>query len=105
MSYARFGPGSDVYVFPTTISDRMGGGETRVIECCNCMFTSRDEEGRCTEPFPRFASRRGILAHLQQHRAANWLVPDETIRKISEDGWLPEDVEKAARAQLEAGHA
>ena len=103
MSYARFGPGSDVYVFATTITDRTGGGEKRVIECCNCVFVSRDEQGNCTEPFPQFATRKGILAHLERHRDAGWLVPDSAITRINEDGWLPEDVEKLVRAQLEAG--
>ena len=88
MSYARFGPGSDVYVFATTISDRMGENKTLVIECCNCQLLPRDDDGYPLAPFPRFATTEALLAHLQKHRDANQLVPYSAFSRIGEDGWL-----------------
>lgn len=56
MSFARFGPGSDVYIYASG----------RGLECCGCAL-----EGSVTVD-----TAADMRAHLDDHRAAGHLVPD-----------------------------
>lgn len=68
MSYARWGcDKSNVYVYAST----MGG-----LVCCGCALTDSTTE---------FSTSGEMVAHLNEHRANNHLVPDYTFREILED--------------------
>ena len=73
MSYARFGPDSDVYVY----SSECG------YVCSWCTLQ--------TEPDPEYddhfvtKSASEMIQHLEQHRAAGHKVPDYTIKELQEE--------------------
>lgn len=69
MSYARFGPGSSVYVFQNT--DLM-------IECCGCSLRAGRER-------IEFATVDEMTAHLQAHEAAGHTVDGQTYEALRAD--------------------
>ena len=125
MSYARWSADSSVYLFGTTTAD----GE-HVIECCGCILASDWRKARtdaeraqvadiCApwspvppvdmewdwSPVQHFRTNAAALAHLREHLVAGHKVPAYAISGIERDDWLPavpEDAERAIRAQLEA---
>jgi hypothetical protein len=64
MSFARFGPDSDVYVYY-----HVGG----FYDCCGCRFMPS-----------QFLTKAEIIAHLQIHIGQGDKVPDDTIEQINE---------------------
>lgn len=62
MSYVRFGPKSDVYVY----QDIDFG-----LRCCACIFGTFDTR-----------SRAEMIAHLEKHIATNHLVPEGVIERL-----------------------
>lgn len=66
MSYARFGPGSDVYVYRS-----IRGG----FECCGCSL----------DDYHTSEDARGMLAHLRRHRAAGHMVPRSAIERLTRE--------------------
>lgn len=72
MSYARFGPDSDVYVFQTC---------GLLLACCDCRL----REIEATIPWASFSTAREALDHLKRHIDAGHKVPDYTIEEIKED--------------------
>jgi hypothetical protein len=65
MSYCRFGPDSDVYVYP------VGGGK---VECCWCALSETRETVSLT--------RGEMLAHLWDHEQAGHKVPDYATLRL-----------------------
>lgn len=102
MSYARVGPGSDVYLIGTV------SAAGNVIECCGCLLVPRGPwpgpgpeprlgkdgpggyGGWYLEEFPRFTRRQDALDHLAVHRRAGHQVPEHAVRAIREDDWVGE---------------
>jgi hypothetical protein len=85
MSYARFGNGSDVYVFTSS----------RALECCGCILQHREWVDDPSHAFLKgyfkavgtiiqteFDSNEGMIAHLEQHVAAGHDVPDYTFERL-----------------------
>jgi hypothetical protein len=70
MSYARFGPNSDVYVYAD-----VGG----YLNCCGCILSNNR-----TAP-SAFDTTAEMLEHLEQHKAAGHQVPDYCISGLKED--------------------
>lgn len=75
MSYARFGPDSDVYVFLTIHG---------VFECCACGLT---------DVWQRFDTTDALLAHLDEHEAAGHNVPARCRERLinmrdENDAWI-----------------
>jgi hypothetical protein len=70
MSYARFGDGSDVYVFMASDGQ---------LECCECSLQQ--------QPYGRFraTSTDEMVMHLQAHMAAGEHVPDVVIPALRAD--------------------
>jgi hypothetical protein len=66
VSYCRFGPESDVYVY-----ESCSGGW----ECCFCGIG----------PSANFPSRTQMLDHLDQHVKAGHKVPDYAIARLREE--------------------
>ena len=66
MSYARFGPDSDVYVF----ADIDGG-----YRCCFCAFSRSGPSFRCD-------TAAEMIEHLREHRAAGHTVPEDAIEEL-----------------------
>jgi hypothetical protein len=88
VSYARFGwDDSDVYVFCSR----------EALECCGCILQQREavdapgsilgwylrEAGEHIEQ--RFTTTAGMIAHLEAHRAAGHVVPDDCISDLLAD--------------------
>lgn len=69
MSYARFGEGSDVYVYPDT------GG---YVACCGCSIGDKWD----------FHSAPEVVAHMREHVLAGNTVPDYLL---DESLYGPED--------------
>jgi len=67
MSYARFGPNSDVYVYAS--------GDN-VFTCCGCKLVAPDT-GQTWEH-----GGKAILSHLQEHIAAGHKVPEYCIKAL-----------------------
>lgn len=67
VSYARFGPGSDVYVY------RSVNGDGYV--CCGC---SLDDWYTVDDPGE-------MLAHLHQHEEAGQMVPSHTLERLERE--------------------
>ena len=68
MSYARFGPDSDVYVFLNVHG---------FFECCGCIL--REETGYS------FTSTADLIKHLERHKAEGHKVPDEAILGLQDE--------------------
>lgn len=91
MSYARFGDGSDVYVFVTF----------EAIECCFCRLQLRiwvDEPDDFLGGYfkdtgekvqTEFTSNLGMIQHLEKHVAEGHVVPEEAFERLRD----PEDEE------------
>jgi hypothetical protein len=90
VSYARFGGDSDVYVYTAT------GG----IECCFCSLIPRHwvddpksviggflkpEDPNAIDTFP---SNVAMIEHLERHRAAGHMVPEDVFERLRD----PKDV-------------
>jgi hypothetical protein len=71
MSYSRFAPDSNVYVF-------MGTGDK--LHCCRCPL---DPVGFSMEFIAD--NPRDMIDHLQRHKEAGHLVPDETIAALERE--------------------
>lgn len=67
MSYARWSPGSDVYVFTN-----VGG----FIECCGCSLSEHSFQAFSTDE---------MLAHLEEHKAVGHDVPSYCIEGLEAD--------------------
>lgn len=65
MSYARFGPDSDVYVFGTATG----------YECCRCAFQPPSSH--------EVATAAEMIAHLREHRAAGHRVPEDAFEDLA----------------------
>lgn len=83
MSYARFGPDSDVYVYLDAA--------TGALHCCGCSIVRpRPRSGDDREHLCFYAETPDhMVDHLTGHVDAGELVPDETLRKLvleSDDG-------------------
>lgn len=81
MSYCRFGPDSDVYVF-----QHVGGGW----ECCGCLFGDS----------LRAETREEMLSHLEDHIKTGHTVPEHAIARLKaeiENRPYETDVEKGLR--------
>lgn len=66
MSYARFGPESDVYVFA-----HIAGGFC----CCGCMLNGEQ----------MYDNQAGMLDHLQRHIKAGHNVPARTLERLNKE--------------------
>lgn len=80
MSYARFGAGSDVYVFLS-----VGG----YLECCSCAMQNAPNDPHVFEA----ETTEAMLEHLRQHRAAGHQVPEDCIERLkaeaeANDHWI-----------------
>jgi len=71
MSYSRFAPDSDVYVF-------MGTGDK--LHCCRCGL---DPAGLSMEFIAD--DHREMLDHLERHKEAGHRVPDAAIAELEEE--------------------
>ena len=69
VSYARFAPSSDVYVFET---GEHGGRWC----CCDCWISPRSVT---------FDSRAEIVEHLLLHRQKGWKVPQEALDRLESE--------------------
>lgn len=79
MSFAKFSPDSDVYVFG---GDDVDGNEVYV--CYACKFKDDPAEGESYKT----PSKKAILAHLHAHRAAGHKVQDSAFDEIRAcDDW------------------
>jgi hypothetical protein len=79
VSYARFSPDCDVYVF-MSVGDRHHPGGW--LECCWCHLQP-GEEIVSTRQF----TTAGMAAHLDDHVAAGHQVPDDVIPRLwADDG-------------------
>ena len=76
MSYARFGPESDVYVFRTSDPKR----KQEVWLCMSCSLVENDQWGDSM-----FDDRVQMIAHLGAHREAGEKVPQRTINRLMEE--------------------
>lgn len=74
MSYARFGFGSDVYIY----EHYMG-----FIECCGCWITEPDEWEQVG--FFKANTAREILDHIDHHIEQGHKVPERCIQRIKEE--------------------
>lgn len=77
MSYARFGPDSDVYVFPT------GDGEgTTWITCqhCSLMHAAAELDDDYIAPDATL-----MLIHLKAHQAAGHKVPQAALDRLDDE--------------------
>lgn len=75
MSFARFGPHSDVYVYGS-----VHGG----VVCCGCMLGYHGDEAT-------FHGPNGVMDHLAEHERAGHVVPPDTIANMMADdarGWI-----------------
>ena len=86
MSYSRFGcDGSDVYVFTSSVG----------LECCGCILQERqwvdDPNWPIFHGYLRavgeivphvFDSNAGMIAHLEQHREAGHVVPENALERL-----------------------
>lgn len=70
MSYARFGPASDVYVFLNC------GG---YLDCCACSLGGVDDDD------PRFDTTAEMIEHLRAHQAAGYDVPADAFERLERD--------------------
>ena len=70
MSYCRFGPNSNVYMFESVEGHW---------ECCGCWLVS--EYGGRT----KLQSPQAALDHLLEHRAAGHVVPEYAIDALKEE--------------------
>lgn len=70
MSYARFGPDSDVYAFPSS-----GGSYV----CSGCY------RGRQPGTSVWFETAAELLGHLEMHRAMGDKVPDYALDRLSRE--------------------
>lgn len=74
MAYARFTPGSDVYIF----ADIYGG-----ITCCGCFLGPNSFNCETVDE---------MLSHLEKHKAAGHEVPERAIECLIEDReWIEGD--------------
>jgi len=93
MSYARFGKGSDVYVFTSS----------HAMECCGCLLQRAvwvDDPGYkffggYLKPVGRkvrttFKSNEAMINHLLRHRRAGHLVPEHAFDRLRD----PEDAKR-----------
>jgi len=76
MSYSRFGPDSDVYLFMTE-GDRL--------HCCWCKLLSLP--GNC-EDFVA-VKHRDMIEHLRKHEEAGHKVPAEAIERLEREAEEP----------------
>lgn len=88
MSYARFGPGSDVYVF------MHAGG---FLDCCGCILQEREWVDDSDAVFggylksvgekvvSEFDTTQGMIDHLKLHIDAGHDVPDSVIPRLLAD--------------------
>ena len=68
MSYCRWGPDSDVYLFMAADNQ---------LHCCACRLTTPGfREDFFTDKYSE------MLSHLEQHNSAGHLVPDEAIQEL-----------------------
>jgi hypothetical protein len=74
MSYARFGPDSDVYIY-FSVGD--------YLTCCGCAFTQKGEDGKWRDP--RCFSTQEMVDHLLDHEAADHVVPPGLVAELWED--------------------
>ncbi|OLC10195.1 MAG: hypothetical protein AUH39_02680 [Chloroflexi bacterium 13_1_40CM_67_9] len=74
MSYARFGPDSDVYVYAST-----AGG----VECCRCRFIAETQEPPRNNAV--MVDEDEMIAHLKKHRRAGHRVPNEAFEELRAD--------------------
>ena len=72
MSYCRWGPGSDVYMFPV-----VGGG----IECCACLLEPESGNSGINNS-SMFNTRTAALAHLELHVREGHQVSTHAIRRL-----------------------
>jgi hypothetical protein len=70
MSYARWGPDSDVYVFLSIRGH---------LECCGCTLPGAGGRSQT------FASTVGMLVHLAAHERAGQRVPGHALEELRED--------------------
>ena len=68
MSYCRFGPKSDVYVFPI---------KTGEYECCVCALADGENV--------TLHNITSMLTHLQGHRDAGHMVPEYAFKRLREE--------------------
>jgi hypothetical protein len=74
MSYCRFGPDSDVYVYASL-------GDEWI--CCACALNE------ATESWERFATPAEMIAHLKKHKGAGHMVPEYAIERLQGEGSTP----------------
>lgn len=84
MSYARFGPDSDVYVYRSMDPRTNPKRETWL--CCSCIFHREDKNWADA----MFYDRIKMIAHLGEHRQAGHKVRQRTIDRLNDEQVLYE---------------
>ena len=81
MSYCRWGPDSDVYVYPSTVAGKPA------ITCCCCKLTGIADDGMGKDNFDA-PDAAAMLTHLDQHIEAGDAVPHQAISwlKMEQNG-------------------
>lgn len=75
MSYCRWGPDSDVYVYPA------GHGNRDLIVCCGCALRGDDDDDVAETP-------QQMIAHLDRHVAAGHKVPEAAFERLRREAGL-----------------
>ena len=71
MSYARFGAGSDVYVFFNA---------NGYLECCGCLLDDNDDY-----PHHKSHSTPDMIHHLEKHEKTNHSIPTGIYSALKRD--------------------
>lgn len=82
MSYARFGPDSDVYVFPNV---------NGMYECCGCSLEFKF--------IKRFRTAEDTINHLNDHVSAGHKVPDYAFTRLNQEREDEQDADNSGNGR------